>query len=55
MISKYLFLTCLSFLLLLTCCEKDEDKIILPEETSVGAQTFGCYVNNDLFVFNLSS
>jgi hypothetical protein len=51
MTSKTFFITSLFFLLIFTCCcEKDEEQIIMPDETSVGAHTFGCYVNNDLFV-----
>lgn len=39
-----------SFLLFACACEKDKEAIIMPEETSVGANTFGCYANNELFV-----
>jgi hypothetical protein len=49
--SKFFFIACLSFLLIfICCCEKNEEQIIMPAETSVGAHTFGCFVNNDLFV-----
>jgi hypothetical protein len=49
--SKSFFITNLFFLLIFTCsCEKDKEQIIMPDETSVGAHTFGCYVDNDLFI-----
>ena len=43
----------LALLLVLSngCCDKDkEEDIVMPPETSIGANTFGCYVNDDLFV-----
>jgi hypothetical protein len=55
--SKSFFTASLLLLLLFTsCCAmftnlcKEEEKIIMPEETSIGANTFGCYVNGELFV-----
>jgi len=53
--NKYDFLysswliTLLISLLLASCCKEQE--LILPEETTIGANTFGCYVDNELFVY----
>ncbi|GHT11392.1 hypothetical protein FACS189426_13210 [Bacteroidia bacterium] len=40
------------FLLALNSCESCEEKVWteLPPETQKGANTFGCYVNDQLFV-----
>jgi hypothetical protein len=37
------------FLVFLNSCE-EEEWTTLPPETQTGANTFGCYVNNELFV-----
>ena len=36
-------------LLLASCCKEQE--LILPDATAIGANTFGCYVDDELFVY----
>jgi hypothetical protein len=47
----------ISFLLILplinACCN-DDYALEMPDVTSTGAQTFGCYVNNELFIGHIS-
>ena len=40
---------CCAIMLLLISCEKDKD-LQIPDITSSGLNTFGCYVNNEPFV-----
>ena len=46
---KRLLLLCLALLLLANECKK-ENYDTLPPETQEGKNTFGCYVNGELFV-----
>jgi hypothetical protein len=48
--AKMFFLSFTLFLLLSIGCECEEEKMVMPPITSVGAHTFGCYINGDMFV-----
>ena len=44
------FLLCMIlFVILNSCCKEIE--LSLPEETTIGAEKFGCYVDDELFVY----
>ena len=50
MMSKSFIISCTLLMIVCSGCEKDKIEIIMPPETTIGAHTFGCYVNNYLFV-----
>jgi hypothetical protein len=53
---KYLnCIICCAIMFVLISCEKDEEELILPEMTSSGLNTFGCYIDENLFVYTKKS